>query len=131
MIAFVKIIAAPGVKWNSGSWEGTGVVFPTLNPSKLPQQGDGELLAESSFYISDTISFYMQTSLFLNHVQRTIDPVLVDPHDLFFTWSHIGLYCEKMKLFHVLEVLTVLYLKCTYYMNHHKKLEFHLVHLNL
>ena len=88
MIAFVKIIAAPGVKGNSGSWVGTGVVFPTLNPSKLLQQGDGELLAESSFYISDTISFYMQTSLFLNHVQRTIDPVLVDPHDFFFTWSH-------------------------------------------
>ena len=31
---------------------------------------------------------YGEISWFLNHVRRVIDPVLVDPHDLFFTWSH-------------------------------------------
>jgi len=45
LIASVEIIAAHGNKGNSGSRVGTGVVFPTLNPRKLPQQGDGELLA--------------------------------------------------------------------------------------
>ena len=31
---------------------------------------------------------YDDISWSLNHVRRTIDPVLVDHHDLFFTWSH-------------------------------------------
>ena len=31
---------------------------------------------------------YGEISWFLNHVLRTIDPVIVDPHDLFFARSH-------------------------------------------
>ena len=35
-----------------------------------------------------TRSFNPETSWFLNHIRRTIDPVFIDPQDFFLSWSH-------------------------------------------